>query len=129
MRTIARRVGKTVLVIALLYGFMVLGSTLWLRDRLTPAIYAQNLTCWSRYNNLVSGPEKYRLRPGQRDWLVLYAAMPPYLGGGPAPSIGWRLRASAIYHVYVTYWPEVDRAQLYEDVASRMRPCGTPRAT
>ena len=123
MKRVARWLGWTVFTIALLYGFLVLAGVLWLRDHLTPANYAQNLTCWSVYKNLVSGPDKYRQRPAARDALVIYTAMPRSRGHGPVPPIRWRLRGVALEHIYSTYWPEAERRRLFEEVASRMRPC------
>lgn len=118
MRTIARRVGKTVLVIALLYGFMVLGAALWLRRSLTPENLAASRGCWGERDSMAKDARSQ----WRRDSLMLYIlrlspAAPEHHGPGP----NWRLVPAE--YVYLTWWPIAERNRLFAETAPHVPRC------
>lgn len=121
MTRIARWLGRGALALMLLYGFLVLGTALWLRQQLTPNGLATSTACWGSRDSMARDARSQR----HRDSLVLYVVSHTFAAEtwhGP----GRLLRSAAIYHVYRTWWPAVERDRLFAYTTPRLRRCGQP---
>ena len=118
MKRLVRWLAKSILMLALLYGFLVLGYALWLRETLTPGNLAASRGCWGTHDSFAKAA---RSRVS-RDRLVLYllrlspAAPKPY-------GLGADVRFAPAEYVYRAWWPIAERDRLFVETASRLRSC------
>ena len=45
------------------------------------------------------------------------------MGARPVPTLWWHVREAIIDGAYRTFWSEASRAAVFDQIASRMRPC------
>ena len=118
----ARLLGWSVMLLALLYGFMTLGSALWLRRALAPDNLGTSLACWSKFDERMPNSRWGWMPQKRRDARVLYALR----GTALAPrKSGQQLLLIPAELTYWTWWPTAERQRLFADVTQRMRqhPC------
>lgn len=120
MKRVAPWLGRTVVMLALLYAFMVLGAALWLRRHLAPESLTATTGCYGRNDSM----QKYERSRARRDSLVLYLTV--HTPGAEIRGPMRLFRNAAIDHVYVTWWPTGERDRLYAEMAPGLRRCAAP---